>query len=309
MRDMLIQIAIFATSLFFLVKSADYLVDSAQGIGKYFKLPSFIVGVLVVGMGTSAPELASSLAAAIQGVPQMVISNALGSNIANILLIVGLIAILAKNIKVSKNLIDLDIPLLALVTALFAALAFDGEISRLDSVFLLAGLLYYVTYSISLKGSFEEDEEKVQIYKEFAMFAASLVALIFSAKFLVSSTVALSALFAVPVTAVTAFAVALGTSLPELFVSLSAVKKGAADMAIGNIFGSNVFNLLAVVGVPAAFVSLPIDALTYGTVLPVAILATFLFLISGISRKIYTFEGVFFLLIYVYSILKIFAFV
>ncbi len=300
---------VFLLSLFFLVKSADYLVDSAKEIGVYFSLPSFVVGVLVVGIGTSAPELASAFAALWQSAPELVVSNAVGSNIANILLIVGLSAILAKNIKVKKELLDLDIPLLLLASTLFLITAFDGAVSRAESVFLLAGLLYYVTYSISSKS--EKDVEKrhtVNIKKEVLVFALSLLFLIFSAKYLVKSTLLLGEFLGVPATALTLFAVALGTSLPELFVSVSAVRKGHADMALGNIFGSNAFNLLAVVGLPAAFQALPVDSISLSYALPVLTVSTLLFAFSGLSRKIHSFEGVFYLIIYVYFVGKIFSF-
>jgi len=300
---------VFVASLIVLVKSADYLVDSAKEIGVYFSLPGFVVGVLIVGIGTSAPELASAIAAVLQSAPELVISNAIGSNIANILLIVGLSAILAKNIKVKKELLDLDIPLLLLATVLFLAVTFDGSVSQTDSIFLLAGLLYYITYSISSKNAGFESGHNVNIKKESLIFALSLLTLIFSAKFLISSTLILGELLKVPATALTLFAVALGTSLPELFVSVAAVKKGQADMALGNIFGSNVFNLLAVVGIPAMFKTLTTDNLTFNYALPALLLSTTIFAFSGLSRKIHSFEGVFYLILYVYFVAKIFAFV
>ncbi len=301
--------AVFIVTLVALVKSADYIVESAQKIGQFFKMPSFVVGVLVVGIGTSLPELASSIFSVLQGAPELVVSNAIGSNIANMLLIVGLTAILAKNIKVTKELVDLDIPLLLLATALFATLAFDGEISQFDSVFLLAGLLYYLTYSISSKSDSPKQDQinKQDFYKEVLIFSVSLIALVLSAKYLIVSVLSISALLGIAASAITLVAVALGTSLPELFVSISAVRKKQADMALGNIFGSNAFNLLAVVGLPAAFAKLPIDALTYGTAFPLLVLATILFAFSGISRKIHSFEGIFFLIIYVYFAVSLFA--
>ncbi len=301
-------IAVFLLSMFFLVKSADYLVDSAKQIGIYFSLPSFIVGVLIVGIGTSAPELASSIFAALQGVPEMVVSNAIGSNIANVLLIVGLSSILARNIKISKELIDLDIPLLLLSTGLFVLLSYDALISRAESAFLLSGLLFYLTYTISSKKQVQDSciKDLINIKKEFIILFISLFLLIFSAKYLVLSVVELSNLFNIAVSAITLLAVALGTSLPELFVSVSSIKKGESDMALGNIFGSNAFNLLAVVGIPSFFTNIPVDNLSLSTAFPVLILSTLLFAFSGISKRIHAFEGIFFLIIYVYFVMKVF---
>ncbi len=300
--------AVFIASLFFLVKSADFLIESAKVIGRYFKMPSFIIGVLVVGIGTSLPELSSSIFAVLQNVPELVVANAIGSNIANILLIVGISSIIAKNIKVSSNLINLDIPLLLLSTALFALLAFDGVISRADSAFLLAGLLYYLTYSLASKGV--EDVERKETnknkpYKSFAIFAISLVFLIFSSKYLVKSVTEIASILNISSSVIALLAVAVGTSLPELFVSISAIKKNEADMALGNIFGSNAFNLLAVAGIPAVFASLPLDGASVSVALPVLVVSTILFAFSGISRKIHSFEGVFFLIIYVFFALKV----
>ncbi len=300
---------VFLMTLFALVKSADYLVESAQKIGLFFRMSPFVIGVLVVGIGTSLPELASSIFAVLQDAPELVLSNAIGSNIANIFLIVGLSAILAKNIKVTKELVDLDIPLLLLATALFVVLAFDAEISRFDSVFLLAGLLYYLTYSVSSKSDALEQEQvtKQDFYKELVIFAVSLITLVLSAKYLIASVLNISSILNIAASAITLVAVALGTSLPELFVSISAFKKKQSDMALGNIFGSNVFNLLAVVGIPATFSNLPIDNLTYSDALPILLLATLLFAFSGISRKIHSFEGIFFLIIYAYFVSNLFG--
>jgi len=301
-----VWIVVFIASLIALVKSSDFLVDSASEIGKYFALPGFIIGVLIVGVGTSAPELASSIFSVIQGAPEMVVANAIGSNIANILLIVGFSAILAKNIKVSKELIDLDIPLLILSTVLFLLTAYDGSVSRYDSVFLLAGLLFYITYSIAgQKNEKVSGKKDIKIIKEIIILIVSLVILTASAKYLVVSVIAMSKLFNVAVSAITLLAVALGTSLPELFVSVSSIKKGHADMALGNIFGSNIFNLLAVVGIPAAFSVLPVDKNTLSVAVPMLIVATVLFAVSGISKRVHIFEGVFYLIIYAFFVVSV----
>ncbi len=300
-------IVVFLLSLLFLVKSSDYLVDSARAIGDYFKLPTFVSGVLLVGVGTSLPELASSLAAVFQKAPDMVVANVLGSNLANTLLIVGLMAILSKNIKVSKDLIDLDIPLLLLSSSLFFLLLFDGSISAYDAYFLLAVLLYYLVYSVSGK------KEKTQMFsntkpaKEFLILFIALATLVFSAKFLVGSLIHIGEIFNIPASSLALFALAIGTSLPEFFVSLSSIKKGHADLALGNIFGSNIFNILAVASIPALVLPLPIDGVIYKIALPTLALSTLLFAFSGISRKINAFEGVFFIIIYVYVMVKTFA--
>ncbi len=302
-----VWLAVFTLSLIFLVKSADYLVDSAKQIGLHFSIPRFIIGALIVGIGTSAPELASSIAAVFQGAPEMVVANAIGSNIANVFLIVGITALFAKNIKVTKQLIDIDIPLLLLSVSLFSLIIFDKVVDFYDALFLLAGLLFYLTYVIASKEKMNSEESlNINLKKEFLILIASLVVLAFSAKYLVLSVLKLATILGVSVSVITLIAVAIGTSLPELFVSIASVKKGEADMALGNIFGSNIFNILAVSGIPALFANLPVDGKTFSFAFPILVLSTILFAFSGISKRIHAFEGVFFLIIYAYFVLRLF---
>ena len=298
---------LFAVSLVALVKSSDSLIDTAKSISLYYKLPAFVIGILIVGVGTSLPELASSIFAVFSGAPEIVLANVIGSNLANILLIVGLTAIVAKNIKVHKELIDLDIPMLAVSTALFWIIVQDGVVTQMEAGFLLAGLLYYFTYLLSSKRIKVIDGEikAINIKTEFAKTLLLSFVIAVSAKYLIFSTVKLSSIFGVGADTVALLAVALGTSLPELFVSISAVKKGQSEMALGNIFGSNAFNMLAVAGAPALFATLPASGETLSFALPLMLVATALFAVSGISRKIHSFEGVFYLIIYAYFVFVI----
>ncbi len=300
----LVWFSVFVLSVLALVKSSDTLVDSAKKIGGYFKIPVFVTGVLVVGIGTSMPELVSSVYATIAGVPEVVIANIVGSNIANIFLIVGVSAIVAKRLKITKELIDLDIPLLVISTTLFWVLVSDGVISLTDSVFLLAGLLYYLTYTISHKKADIVTDYQVNdsVAYDFVKLILSIVVLSVSAKYLIEATISLSDIFDIGVDVISVVAIALGTSLPELFVSLSAVKKGEADIALGNIFGSNIFNMLAVGGISATISALPASELIMKNAMILMLLATAIFAVSGISRKIHSFEGVFYVIIYVYFI-------
>ena len=298
---------LFIVSLIALVKASDSLIDTAKSISLYYKLPTFVIGILIVGVGTSLPELASSIFAVFSDAPEIVLANVIGSNLANILLIVGLTAMVAKNIKVNKELIDLDIPMLAVSTALFWVVAKDGSVTLTEAGFLLAGLLYYFTYLLSSKRIRVEKEEVIgiSIKKEFVKTLALAAIIALSAKYLILATVKLSFIFGVGADTVALLAVALGTSLPELFVSISAVKKGQSEMALGNIFGSNAFNMLAVAGVPALFATLPASGQTLSFALPLMLVATALFAVSGISRKIHSFEGVFYLIIYAYFVFVI----
>lgn len=306
----MISIAVFVVALIFLVKGADWLLDSANKIGRAMGLSPFIVGVLIVGLGTSLPELASSIAAVIAGTPEIVVANAIGSNIANIFLVIGLAAVIGKGLSVSKNLIDLDIPLLAISTALFTGIAIDQTVTFGESILLLVLVVIYVVYITQHSdGSEDVDESPVERVtpKDVVMLVVGAAALIGGAKYLIDSVIDIAEILNIGVSIISLFAVAFGTSLPELLVSIRAALKGQAEVALGNIFGSNVFNLLLVVGVPGLFTTLPLDDNTFRLGLPVMAAATLLFLVSGISKKVHSYEGAMYIVFYFFFLGKLFG--
>ena len=331
----LLWVLIFIVSLVVMVKGADWLLASAERIGLALGISSFIVGVIIVGVGTSFPELISSLVAVFKNVTEIVPANAIGSNIANILLVVGISAIVGGRLAVTKNLIDLDIPLLAVSTALFMGVAWDGQIVLFESILLLILFVIYIIYSATYKGDEEEIETlpgrperrghetflererelergseliaKPKIgRKDIFLLIVGIAALILGAKYMVESIINLAELLAIGVGAITLAAVALGTSLPELIVSVRAAANKKPEIALGNIFGSNVFNILLIVGIPGLFKTLTVDTQTLTLGLPVMIVATLLFIISGISRRIHVYEGAMYIVLYVFFIGKLF---
>lgn len=309
--------AVFLVSLFAVVKGADWLIDNAERIGLGLGISPFIVGVTIIAAGTSFPELVSSLAAVLSGVNEIVVANAVGSNIANILLVVGLTAIIGRNISVTKNLINLDLPLLAGSTVLFLGIVADGQVVLGESLILLAAFVVYVLYTIFYKDKDAVAEgrklldgipEKQKIEPRTIVFLLlGILALVLGAKYLIDSLVRLSELLRIGTDVIAVTAVALGTSLPELLVSIKAVMEKKAEVVLGNIFGSSVFNILVVVGIPGLLGTLSIDAKTLTIAVPTMIAATVLFVISGISRRIHMWEGAFFLFIYVLFIAKMFG--
>lgn len=303
-------IIVFIASLGALIKGADWLLASAEKIGFAFGLSAFVVGVIIVGVGTSLPELISSLAAVYKGVPEIVASNAVGSNIANILLILGISSIVAKKLEVTKNLIDLEIPILAISTVIFWGVAYDGFVSLGESILLVVTYGIYLLYTMYHKEEETEPEQTIErpkiVTRDIVMLCVGLLALVLGANYLVDSVIELATIFNVAVGAITITAVAVGTSLPELLVSVKAALKGKSEVAIGNIFGSNAFNIMMVVGIPGLFARLPLDGPTLTIGLPALIASTFLLVISGISRKIYSWEGAFFLSLYVLFVAKLF---
>ncbi|MFA7286187.1 MAG: calcium/sodium antiporter [Patescibacteria group bacterium] len=321
-------ILVFVLSVGALIKGADWFTVSAERIGLALGLTPFIVGVTIVGAGTSFPELISSMAGALRGVTDIVAANVIGSNIANILLIVGLASVFAKKLTVSKNLIDLDIPLLAASTALLLGVVWDQTVTFGEGVLLVIVYCVYLTYTVvhvddevevavlpsrvTRREHIVQPQQLVTVrptlrFFDIGMLVLGLLVLIVSAKYLIDSLIALSSLTGIAVGVISITAVAVGTSLPELIVSLRAAMRGKTEVALGNIFGSNVFNGLIVLGFPGLFRQLHVDDQTFMIGVPTLIVATLLFVISGISRRIHMWEGAFFVAIYVLFVSKLFG--
>lgn len=311
--EILIWAGVFVISLLALIKGADWVLDGAKKIGIALKLSPFVIGVLIIGFGTSAPELVSSIAGVLSGAPEIPVANAVGSNIANILLVVGVSAIIARGTyQATRPLIDLEIPLLVLATFFFFGVAYDGMVTLPEGIFLLLGFAIYLLYTLfhgngeGARSVVSDTPNKVTFF-DVVMLVVGFVVLIFGAKYLVESVLVLSQTLNISVGVITLLAVALGTSLPELFVSAKAALSGDAEVSIGNIFGSNIFNLLLVVGVPSLIKPLSVDTATLTIALPVLLAVTIFFAISGLSQKIHLWEGAFYLLIYVFFVGKLFG--
>lgn len=333
---LVIWILVFIGSLALLVKSADWLVGSAEKIGLALRISPFIIGVTIVAIGTSFPELASSLIATFKGSTEIVVANAIGSNIANILLVVGLSAVIAFRMVIKRSLIDLDAPLLAATTALFVFIMWDGKIIFGESILLLLAFVVYLLYTVFQgrgeeetpeisevlpsrierrhKKSFsellkKEKEKKIAPQKlnfnVFLFLGLGIAGLVIGANYAIDALTKISEILKIPSTLIAITALAVGTSLPELVVSIKAASKKKYEIALGNIFGSNVFNILLVVGIPGLFATLKIDEATFAIGLPFLVIVTLLFIITGISRRIHIWEGLMYLLIYALFIAKL----
>jgi cation:H+ antiporter len=302
-------IGLFVLALMVLVKGADWFLIGAEKLGLAGGLSKFVVGVVIVGLGTSLPELVSGIASIMQGAPEIVVANAIGSNIANILLVIGISAIVAKRLTTTKNLIDLELPLLAASTVLFIAAIWDKVINFPEAVILVLTYLIYLLYTI-IEGKKEGKSEHIKrpkfTKKDFFFLIAGALGLIIGSKYLIQSVVSISEIMGIATGVIALAAVAVGTSLPELIVSVKAALKGQSEIALGNIFGSNAFNLLMVAGVPALFSRLPVDSATYTIGVPALIVVTILFIISGISKRMYMWEGAMYLMLYIFFISKLF---
>ncbi len=329
---MLTAALIFLASIVTVVLSAGWFLHASEQIGVRFKLPSFVLGVLLVGFGTSLPELATSLAAISEGNDNIVIANIIGSNMANILIILGISTFALGTIRFEKDLIDLDLPLLFGVTALFAVSMYDGNLSGVDGLLLIIGFAGYVLYtlfykedpayhrgllglisSLARQGKVGRKPQAgaggsnpIYLGKSFGVLVLSIVLLGVASKFTVDSLLNIVQELNIQVEALSFVGLAIGTSLPELTVSYKSLKKGKGDIVIGNIIGSSIFNILLVGGVASLLQSQFIaSGLVFWSVAGLMI-ATLMLVVGGITRRIHVWEGLLYILVYVAIALKLF---
>ncbi|MFC1697892.1 calcium/sodium antiporter, partial [Nanoarchaeota archaeon] len=307
-------IIIFLAALFVLIKSADFFTDAAEDIGLALGIPQFIVGVTIVSVGTSLPELASSLISVTRGASEFVVGNVVGSNIANILLVLGIAAIVAKKMKMDFDLVKVDLPLLLgssfLLGALIYFAPFSGQVKMFtlfSGILCIVGYVIYVMYAVS---HHEKEKKKKHPFKwkSVGILLIGAVFIYLGAEFVIDSVIAGGTQLGVSTSVIALSAVALGTSLPELTVSIQAVRKKKYEVAVGNALGSNIFNTFIVMGIPAMFGSLviPMSIITFA--LPFMIGATLLFIISIMDKEISRYEGLMFVLFYIVFIWKLFTF-
>jgi cation:H+ antiporter len=314
----LIQLAqwsgILLGALFVLVRGADLFVEGAKRIGAHLGMSSFAIGVLIVGLGTSLPELASSMAAVLAGSTEIVIANAVGSNITNILLIVGILAMLGGPVVINKNLLKTELPIFSIATIHFIASVYDGVIDRIEALLLFGTLSAYLWYLFSSSNDAKDEMavEKVRTrpsMKDVVFVVLGIVAVLLGAHYTVEMAVNIATGLAIPLGLVSIGAIAIGTSLPELFVSLQAIKSKEVDLAIGNIFGSNAFNILLVVGIPGLIAPLVAGEVVMELGLVVMLAASLILFVNGLARQVQKWEGVMMILFFVFFLVKLVQFV
>jgi cation:H+ antiporter len=313
MIEIIAPIITLCIALFILIKGADAFIDGAKDVGASLGMSSFAIGVLIVGMGTSLPEFASSFAAALQGSTEIVIANVVGSNITNILLIVGIVALVGGTIRVKKDLLVSELPVFFIATTHFLLALWDGVIDRVEAFLLLGTFLAYLWYLFV--ESADDHPDAVSVVrpklerKSVMLIVFGLVGLLVGAKYSVDMIVEIGTLLSVPVAFLSITVLAIGTSLPELLVSLKAVLKKEHELGIGNIFGSNVFNMLLVVGVPGVLMQLQADAIVMTLGLPVLLAASLILFVAGLSKRIMRWEGIMMVMFFAFFIVKLTAFV
>lgn len=238
-----------------LIKGGDFLVEGAVSIAKRANLSPMVIGLTIVGFGTSSPELLVSIQAALSGSSGIAIGNVVGSNIANIALILGIAAIV-KACTAKKMTLKVDMPFMLLVTALFVTIAMSGTISRLAGILGFLLLCSFTIWEIKTNQTEENNEDDneppMAVWKAIIVIILSFAALVYGSDKLVEGASDIARMLGVSDRVIGLTIVAVGTSLPELFSSVAAARKGQTDMAIGNVVGSAIFNLLCVVGISAA---------------------------------------------------------
>lgn len=309
---LLINLALLLIGFVFLIKGADIFVDGASDTARKFRVPKMLIGLTIVSFGTSAPELAVSIQSILSGKGDILLGNVVGSNVLNILLILGL-ASLVGTLRVNTATVKKEIPVLVLITLAFAALLSDkifglaeNIFTRQDGVVLLLFFCIFIYYLIGMarkKDTNEEenkDEKPVKLVKALLMIVIGLFGIVLGSDFVVKGASEIAATFGVSQRIISLTIVALGTSLPELVTSVIATKKGEYDIAIGNIVGSNIFNIGIVAGLPVAiFGGVGGGAFSYIDIIALIISAVVLFFFARHGGRIGYKKGIIFLLMFV----------
>ena len=308
---LLINLALLLIGFVFLIKGADIFVDGASDTARKFRVPKMLIGLTIVSFGTSAPELAVSIQSILSGKGDILLGNVVGSNVLNILLILGL-ASLVGTLRVNTATVKKEIPVLVLITLAFVALLSDkifglaeNIFTRQDGVVLLLFFCIFIYYLIGMvrkKDTNEEenkDEKPVKLVKALLMIVIGLFGIVLGSDFVVRGASEIAVIFGVSQRIISLTIVALGTSLPELVTSVIATKKGEYDIAIGNIVGSNIFNIGIVAGLPVAiFGGVGGGAFSYIDIIALIISAVVSFFFARHGGRIGYKKGIIFLLMF-----------
>lgn len=262
--SIILQFVLLIVGFVFLIKGSDFFVDGASSIASLLKIPTIIVGLTIVAFGTSAPEAAVSITSAITGNNAMAVSNIIGSNLFNILMVIGISALLGE-LLMEKSVLNKDLPFLVGITILFAAFIIIGwNLSQIEGIILLVILIAYVAYLV--KSAKKSDNANVVEKPKFTLpqsiifILIGLAGIVLGGDLVVNSASDIAIALGMSETLVGLTIVAIGTSLPELVTSLTALKKGENQLVIGNIIGSNIFNILFVLGASSAITAISLDS-------------------------------------------------
>ncbi len=287
-----------------LIKGADVFVDGACNIAKLMKIPTMIIGLTIVAFGTSAPELSVSISAALQESNEIALGNVVGSNMVNLLFIAGISAVITPY-AINKVMIKRDYPMSVLVAfvLLMTAMA-DMEITYTDGWILLAffAIFMYCQIMDSIKASTEskeDEEEKPSVPKSLILTVLGLAAVIFGGDMVVDSATGIARMLGLSETFIGLTIIAIGTSLPEMVTSIIAARKGESDIAIGNVVGSNIFNLLLILGVSSVITAIPVEPIMVMDMIILIAVSVICYIPIAIQKKLTRPVGIFMMAMYV----------
>jgi len=303
--DILYYSVLFVISIAVLLKASDWFIDSAERIGLALGISPFIIGVTIVAFGTSLPELAASIVSVYAGESQLVVSNVVGSNITNIALVLGIAALVVKKIELDYNIWHIDMPYLWGSSFLLYFTLYDQKLSTMECIVFLAGIVIFLGYSVS--GDNQRSDVRTKInWKTYALLILGGALVWGGANYTIEAIKGLSAIAGIDSKIIGLSAVALGTSLPEVIVSINAARRGKASIAVGNVLGSNIFNTYVVMAIPGLIgdLEIPDDIITY--FLPMMIAMTLLFGVISNNKKITRWEGTILLMFYAVFLIEIF---
>ena len=302
-----LNLLIFVVAIIVLLKGSDWFIDSAEKIGLSFGISPFVIGITIVAFGTSLPELATSVAAVLQGSSEIVIGNVIGSNIANIALVMGLVAIVIKLITLDNNIWHIDMGYLWGATFLLGFVIYDGHVSRFEAITFVVGIVIFLLYSLGSQDAGNKDDLPKTNARDYILLVLGGIFIYGGATYTVVAIEELSAIAGISKEVISLSAVALGTSLPEVAVSLQAARKGKTSLAIGNIVGSNIFNIFVVTGISALVGPLVIPAEVINYSYPFMLALTLLFGVMTNNGKVTNWEGFLLMLFYLFYLVKLFG--
>ena len=306
---MIIYILLLIVGFIILIKGADVFVDGASSVAGNFKVSKMLIGLTIVAFGTSAPEFAVSVKSLISGSGDIVLGNVIGSNILNILLILG-VSSMFHSLKVKDNTVKKELPITLLMTTIFTVLLSDklfdrgvnNTFTRSDGIVIILFFLVFVYYLIKMarnKIDNKQNEKYMSMKKAIIFTILGIVGIIFGSNLVVENASAIARTMGISESMVALTIIALGTSLPELVTSITATRKGEYDIAIGNVVGSNIFNIGMVIGIPIAlFGGIGQIGINYIDLITMITSALLLFIFSFNDRKISKYEGSVFLIIF-----------
>lgn len=300
--EILLQVLLLVVGFVMLMKGADWFVEGASQIADRLGIPQLVIGLTIVAMGTSLPEAAVSISAATQGSAEITIGNVVGSNIMNVLVILGLTAVVCV-IPVQKSTVRYEIPFMILITAVLAGLGLaDNQVSRPEGLILWAFMILYLFYLLRMAkngtGGEEAGGKKRPIWLLILMVLVGAAMIVFGSDITVDAATAIAKIFGMSERFIGLTIVAFGTSLPELVTSVTAAVKGKTDIAVGNIVGSNIFNILFVVGTTALITPVVYNSVFLVDSIIAVAAALFLFLCVFRNKKLGRLGGILMLAAY-----------